>query len=99
MTTVCIAYPDGASLAGGCTRAERWRLPGDLGVIAFLHVAGMVDGVLGNLMRLWRRLQNGEDTEGDVERALPSRGFLNRIAGSRIQGLIKHSWHIPVGLL
>jgi nickel/cobalt transporter (NiCoT) family protein len=96
-----------AAAAGRITETQVDSLRSTGGTIAvivamvFLLVVAALNGsVLGNLLRLWRRLRNGEDTAVDVEHALLSRGFLNRIAGSRIRGLIKHSWHMyPVGLL
>jgi len=65
-----------------------------------LVVATLNARVLGNLVRLWRLVRGGVDASQEVERALLSRGLLNRIAGGRLRNLIKHSWHMyPVGIL
>ena len=69
--------------------------------MVFLLVVATLNGaVLRNLIGLWRRLRSGAETSQDVEEALLSRGFINRIAGGRFRSMIKHSWHMyPVGLL
>jgi nickel/cobalt transporter (NiCoT) family protein len=69
--------------------------------MTFLLVVATLNGsVLRTLVGLWRRLQGGEDTSVEVERALLSRGVLARVAGGRVRNLIKSSWHMyPVGLL
>jgi nickel/cobalt transporter (NiCoT) family protein len=65
-----------------------------------LVVAGLNGSVLRTLVGLWRRLQGGEDTSLEVERALLARGVLARVAGGRARNLIRSSWHMyPVGLL
>jgi high-affinity nickel-transport protein len=96
-----------AAAAGRVSESEVDSLRSTGGTVAvvvattFLVVVASLNGsVLGNLVRLWRRLQNGEETSGEVERALLSRGLLNRLAGGRIRSLVKSSWHMyPVGLL
>jgi len=96
-----------AAAAGRITSSQFDALRSTGGTIAalaamtFLLVVATLNGsVLGNLLRLWRRLRSGADTSADVERALLSRGVLNRLAGGRIRGRNKHSWHMyPVGLL
>jgi high-affinity nickel-transport protein len=69
-------------------------------MVFLLVVATLNARVLGTLVRLWRRVTTGEDSEPEVERALLSRGILARVAGGRLRGVIRHSWHMyPVGLL
>ncbi|HEX8969939.1 HoxN/HupN/NixA family nickel/cobalt transporter [Oryzihumus sp.] len=69
-------------------------------MVFLLVVASLNARVLRNLVALWRRLRAGADTAAQVEEALLSRGFVTRILGGRVRGLIQHSWHMyPVGLL
>jgi high-affinity nickel-transport protein len=87
------------------SQVDSWRAAGATVAVVvamtFLLVVAMLNGsVLNTLVRLWRRLQNGEDTALEVERALLSRGFLARMGGGRARGLIRTSWHMyPVGFL
>jgi high-affinity nickel-transport protein len=63
-------------------------------------VATLNAAVLGNLVRLWRRVRERDLADADVERVLTDRGLLNRLLGGRLRTLIRSSWHMyPVGLL
>jgi len=96
-----------AAVAGGISagQVDSFRSAGGTVAVVvamafLLLVASLNAGVLRTLTRLWRRLNNGADTTAQVEQALLSRGFLNRIAGGRVRSLVRHSWHMyPVGLL
>jgi high-affinity nickel-transport protein len=96
-----------AAAAGGlsASRVDSLRsVGGTVAVVVamsfLLLVATLNARVLGNLVQLWRRMLSGADASEDLERALLSRGVLNRLAGGRLRRLIRHSWHMyPVGLL
>jgi high-affinity nickel-transport protein len=69
-------------------------------MLFLLIVAALNAVVLRTIVRLWRRLRTGEHDAAATERALLSRGALNRLLGRRFQGVVRSSWHMyPVGLL
>jgi high-affinity nickel-transport protein len=69
-------------------------------MVFLLIVAGLNAVVLRNIAGLWRRLRSGEHDAAATERALLSRGLLNRLLGRRFSGVVRSSWHMyPIGLL
>jgi high-affinity nickel-transport protein len=69
-------------------------------MVFLLIVAALNAVVLRTLARLWRQLRSGEHDVAATERALLSRGALNRLLGRRFQGVVRSSWHMyPIGLL
>jgi high-affinity nickel-transport protein len=68
---------------------------------AFLWFIGILNlMVLLDILKVWRGTRSGHHTHEHVEELLARRGFLNRLFGNRLQGVIRRSWHMyPVGLL
>jgi high-affinity nickel-transport protein len=69
-------------------------------MVFLLVVAALNAMVLRTIVGLWRRLRSGEHDAAATERALLSRGALNRLLGRRFSGVVRSSWHMyPIGLL
>jgi high-affinity nickel-transport protein len=67
----------------------------------FLWIIGILNLlVLFDILKVWQGTRAGHHTHEHVEELLARRGFLNRLFGRRLQGVIRESWHMyPVGLL
>jgi high-affinity nickel-transport protein len=66
----------------------------------FLWVLGLLNLVaLLGILKVFRRMRQGEYDEAELERQLDSRGFMNRILGGLTRS-VRKPWHIyPVGVL
>ena len=99
--TVAIAF--GASALEAHLPALR-RLGGVIGATVsgtFLFVVGLLNlAVLLGLLKLWRRIRERGVDPAELDALLAQRGFLNRVLGPRLSGLIAKSWQMyPVGFL
>lgn len=71
-----------------------------IAVLFLLLVSTMNSVVFRDLVVLARKQRAGHDISVDLEYNLARRGFVGRLLGSRVRGLIRSSWHMyPVGLL
>ncbi|MFJ1752738.1 HoxN/HupN/NixA family nickel/cobalt transporter [Kitasatospora sp. NPDC088134] len=66
----------------------------------FLVLIGLINlGAFNGILKVFRRMRQGEFDEAELERQLDRRGFLNRILG-RVTRAVTKPWHMyPVGLL
>ncbi|GAA1958077.1 HoxN/HupN/NixA family nickel/cobalt transporter [Nocardioides panacihumi] len=66
----------------------------------FLWVLGLLNLVaLMGILKVFRRMRQGEYDEAELERQLDSRGFMNRILGGLTKS-VRKPWHIyPIGVL
>ncbi|RAJ40522.1 high-affinity nickel-transport protein [Kitasatospora sp. SolWspMP-SS2h] len=66
----------------------------------FLVLIGLINlGAFNGILKVFRRMRQGDFDEAELERQLDRRGFLNRILG-RVTRAVTKSWHMyPVGLL
>ena len=66
----------------------------------FLVLIGIVNLViLVGIVRIFRRMRQGDFDEAELEHQLDNRGFLNRILG-RVVAAVRRPWHMyPVGVL
>ncbi|MEU2628973.1 HoxN/HupN/NixA family nickel/cobalt transporter [Kitasatospora sp. NPDC085895] len=66
----------------------------------FLVLIGLINlGAFNGILKVFRRMKDGEFDEAELERQLDKRGFLNRILG-RVTRAVTKPWHMyPVGLL
>ncbi|GAA1238634.1 HoxN/HupN/NixA family nickel/cobalt transporter [Kitasatospora nipponensis] len=66
----------------------------------FLVLIGLVNlGAFNGILRVFRKMREGQFDEAELEEQLDKRGFLNRILG-RVTRAVTKSWHMyPVGLL
>ncbi|MFG2820547.1 HoxN/HupN/NixA family nickel/cobalt transporter [Kitasatospora sp. NPDC048365] len=66
----------------------------------FLVLIGLINlGAFNGILKVFRKMRQGEFDEAELERQLDKRGFLNRILG-RVTRAVTKSWHMyPVGLL
>ncbi|MFJ8042558.1 HoxN/HupN/NixA family nickel/cobalt transporter [Kitasatospora sp. NPDC096147] len=66
----------------------------------FLVLIGLINlGAFNGILKVFRRMKQGEYDEAELERQLDKRGFLNRILGKVTKAVTK-PWHMyPVGLL
>jgi nickel/cobalt transporter (NiCoT) family protein len=68
------------------------------GFLWFIGILNLL--VLLDILKVWKGTRAGHHTHDHVEELLARRGFLNRLFGQRLQGVIRKSWHMyPVGLL
>jgi nickel/cobalt transporter (NiCoT) family protein len=67
---------------------------------AFLFLIGILNLlILLNILRIFRRMRDGEFDEQELEHELDSRGFMNRFYG-RATRAVRKSWHMyPLGVL
>lgn len=67
---------------------------------SFLWLIGILNLlVLVSIVKVFRRMRDGEDAEAELEDELHHRGFMNRFAG-RATNAVTKPWHMyPVGLL
>ncbi len=66
-----------------------------LGVIGILNLL-----VLLELLQVWQQARSGAHNHAHLEELLARRGFLNRLFGGRLRGLLTRSWQMyPLGLL
>ncbi|MFI6447102.1 HoxN/HupN/NixA family nickel/cobalt transporter [Kitasatospora sp. NPDC050543] len=66
----------------------------------FLVLIGLINlGAFNGILKVFRRMREGEFDEAELERQLDRRGFMNRILG-RVTRAVTKPWHMyPVGLL
>lgn len=66
----------------------------------FLVLIGLINlGAFNGILKVFRKMRQGEFDEAELERQLDKRGFLNRILG-RVTRAVTKPWHMyPVGLL
>ncbi|MCD0481485.1 HoxN/HupN/NixA family nickel/cobalt transporter [Streptacidiphilus sp. ASG 303] len=66
----------------------------------FLMLLALVNlGVLGGILKVFRRMRSGDYDEAELEAHLERRGLMNRILG-RVTRTVSKPWHMyPVGLL
>ncbi|BFV59996.1 HoxN/HupN/NixA family nickel/cobalt transporter [Kitasatospora sp. CMC57] len=66
----------------------------------FLVLIGLINlGAFNGILKVFRKMRQGEFDEDELERQLDRRGFLNRILG-RVTRAVTKPWHMyPVGLL
>ncbi|QKW19052.1 HoxN/HupN/NixA family nickel/cobalt transporter [Kitasatospora sp. NA04385] len=66
----------------------------------FLVLIGLINlGAFNGILKVFRRMRQGDFDEAELERQLDRRGFLNRILG-RVTRAVTKPWHMyPVGLL
>ncbi|MGW4895466.1 HoxN/HupN/NixA family nickel/cobalt transporter [Kitasatospora sp. NPDC004240] len=66
----------------------------------FLLLIGLINlGAFNGILKVFRRMRQGEFDEAELEAQLDKRGFLNRILG-RVTRAVTKPWHMyPVGLL
>ncbi|MFJ1790278.1 Nickel transporter NicT [Kitasatospora griseola] len=66
----------------------------------FLVLIGLINlGAFNGILKVFRRMRQGDFDEAELERQLDRRGFLNRILGKVTRAVTK-PWHMyPVGLL
>ncbi|OKJ08206.1 HoxN/HupN/NixA family nickel/cobalt transporter [Kitasatospora sp. CB01950] len=66
----------------------------------FLVLIGLINlGAFNGILKVFRRMRQGDFDEAELERQLDKRGFLNRILG-RVTRAVTKPWHMyPVGLL
>ncbi|MFJ5925766.1 HoxN/HupN/NixA family nickel/cobalt transporter [Kitasatospora sp. NPDC092948] len=66
----------------------------------FLVLIGLINlGAFNGILKVFRRMRQGDFDEAELERQLDKRGFLNRILGKVTRAVTK-PWHMyPVGLL
>jgi high-affinity nickel-transport protein len=66
----------------------------------FLLMLGLLNTVaLLGILKVFRRMRQGEYDEAELERQLDSRGFMNRILGGLTKS-VRKPWHIyPIGVL
>ncbi|MFF2149128.1 HoxN/HupN/NixA family nickel/cobalt transporter [Kitasatospora sp. NPDC058190] len=67
---------------------------------SFLLLLGLINlGAFNGILKVFRRMREGEYDEAELERQLERRGLMNRILGKVTRAVTK-SWHMyPVGLL
>ncbi|PXW25770.1 UNVERIFIED_CONTAM: high-affinity nickel-transport protein [Williamsia faeni] len=71
-----------------------------IAVIFLVLVSTMNSVVLRELVMLSKKQRAGHDISDELEHNLSHRGFMARMLGGRLRGLIRSSWHMyPVGLL
>jgi high-affinity nickel-transport protein len=68
---------------------------------AFLWVIGILNLlVLLDITKVWRQAKAGSHDHNHLNQLLAKRGFINRLFGGRLSGMIGHSWQMyPLGLL
>ncbi|WP_328957369.1 HoxN/HupN/NixA family nickel/cobalt transporter [Kitasatospora purpeofusca] len=93
------------SLAGqveedGSTLHETTGLIGVTVSGTFLLALGLINlGAFNGILKVFRRMREGEFDEAELEAQLEKRGFMNRILG-RVTRAVTKPWHMyPVGLL
>ncbi|RKE18479.1 HoxN/HupN/NixA family nickel/cobalt transporter [Streptomyces sp. TLI_171] len=66
----------------------------------FLVLIGLINlGAFNGILKVFRRMRQGDFDEAELERQLDRRGFMNRILG-RVTRAVTKPWHMyPVGLL
>ncbi|GGV16485.1 nickel/cobalt efflux system [Kitasatospora herbaricolor] len=66
----------------------------------FLVLIGLINlGAFNGILKVFRKMRQGEFDEAELERQLDKRGFMNRILG-RVTRAVTKPWHMyPVGLL
>ncbi|MFI8461969.1 HoxN/HupN/NixA family nickel/cobalt transporter [Kitasatospora sp. NPDC085464] len=66
----------------------------------FLLLLGLINlGAFNGILKVFRRMREGEYDEAELERQLERRGLMNRILG-RVTRAVTKPWHMyPVGLL
>ncbi|WP_441246750.1 HoxN/HupN/NixA family nickel/cobalt transporter [Kitasatospora sp. McL0602] len=66
----------------------------------FLVLIGLINlGAFNGILKVFRKMRDGEFDEAELERQLDKRGFMNRILG-RVTRAVTKPWHMyPVGLL
>ena len=67
----------------------------------FLWIIGILNFiVLLDILKVWRQAKTGKHSHAHLEELLSQRGFMNRLFGGRLQGVINHSWQMyPLGVL
>jgi nickel/cobalt transporter (NiCoT) family protein len=67
----------------------------------FLWAVGIFNlVVLAGMVKIWRRMKEGNFDEEQLEELLLQRGFMNRFFGGRFRAFMNESWQMyPVGLL
>ncbi|MGV9270312.1 HoxN/HupN/NixA family nickel/cobalt transporter [Kitasatospora sp. NPDC003701] len=66
----------------------------------FLLLIGLINlGAFNGILKVFRKMREGEFDEAELEQQLDKRGFMNRILG-RVTKAVTKPWHMyPVGLL
>ena len=96
----------GASALAGQVEDDGSELHSITGVIGasvsgvFLWILGILNlVVLVGIIRVFRRMRNGEFNEVELEKQLNNRGFMNRFLGGLTKS-VRKPWHIyPIGVL
>src|SRR5438045_1891011 len=93
------------SIAGQVT-TDTWTVQTTTGLVgtlvsgSFLYLIGIINLViLMGIVRVFRRMRQGEFSEEELEEQLNSRGVMNRFYG-RLTRSIRHPWQMyPLGIL
>ena len=106
-STIVVAVALGVVLAAAAIKHALPDLRNLGGIIGagvsglFLWVIGVLNLILLlDIVKTWREARAGKHSHAHLEQLLGQRGFLNRLFGGRLRGVIKHSWQMyPLGLL